>query len=388
MSNILYVAPYRQNDGWGAASKDYLRSLAYATNKLGHNLQARPIFLSNSVDRVLEDDLKTYEEKSLSNIDIIIQKALPQAICPIYPYKNIAFCVFEQTNLAHSAYIKQIFNRMDHVCVPSLLEQKTLHDSGVKTPIHSVSQPINTKEINIIESSINNDSMDMLSLSSKYKDFTKFYFIGSFIPRKNIINLILAFNYEFQSREKALLVIKTDKMDNSRREAIISGVNETIGRNKYNRTLTPNLILIADNLDRNNLIRLHHSCDIFVCPSKGEAFCRPLAEALCLGKYPIAVENTGASELIDTNIAGLIIPSRLEISEANPANIRLDHECELELSAEPTILDIRQTLRHAFNHHQNLSTNERNKLSENIKAYSNKFSIASIGEQLCSLDIM
>ena len=388
MSNILYVAPYRQNDGWGAASKDYLRSLAYAANKLGHNLEARPIFLSNSVDRVLDDDLKIYEENNLSKIDIIIQKALPQAICPIYPYKNIALCVFEQTNLGHSSYIKQVFNRMDHVCVPSNIEQKSLIDAGIQTPIHSISQPINTKEIQSLVSSIEEDGMDMLSLSSKYKDFTKFYFIGSFIPRKNIINLILAFNYEFQPREKALLVVKTDKMDNARRESIISSVNETIGRNKYNKTLTPNLMLIADHLDRNNLIRLHHSCDIFVCPSKGEAFCRPLAEAMCVGKYPIAVQDTGASELIDTNIGGLIIPSRLEMSEPNPTNASLDHECELELSSEPTIVDIRKTLREAFNKHQSLLSNERAILSDNIKEYSNKFSIASIGEKLCSLDIM
>lgn len=388
MSNILYVAPYRQNDGWGAASKDYLRSLAYAANKLGHNLQARPIFLSNSVDRVLDEDLKVYEEKSLSNIDIIIQKALPQAICPIYPYKNIALCVFEQTNLNHSSYIKQVFGRMDHVCVPSNIEKSSLLECGIKTPIHSISQPINTKEIQTLVSSIQEDSMDMLSLSSKYKDFTKFYFIGSFIPRKNIINLILAFNYEFQPREKALLVIKTDKMDNARRESIISSVNETIGRNKYNKTLTPNLMLIADTLDRNNLIRLHYSCDIFICPSKGEAFCRPLAESMCVGKYPMAVANTGASELIDTSVAGLIIPSRLEMSEPNPTNASLDHECELELSSEPTIMDIRNSLREAFNKHQNLSLSEREELSNNIKEYSNKFSIASIGEKLCSLDII
>jgi len=388
MSNILYVAPYRQNDGWGAASKDYLRSLAYAANKLGHRIQARPIFLSNAVDRTLDEDLKVYEETNLSNIDVIIQKALPQAICPVFPYKNIALCVFEQGNLSHSSYIKQVFGRMDHVCVPSLLEKQTLINSGITTPIHSISQPINTNEIFALSDAIKKEEVDFLHLKSKYQDYVKFYFVGSFIPRKNIVNLILAFHYEFQHRENAMLIIKTDKMDNKKREAIIQNINETISRNKYNKTLNPNLVFIADTLDRQNLLRLHEACDVFVCPSKGEAFCRPLAEAIVMGKMPIAVQNTGAAELIDKAVGGLIIPSRFEMSEPNPANSSLDHECELEISSEPTILDIRSTLRQAYNLYNNLSVIEKQDMSDKLRSYGMAFSVEHVGEKLCSLDIM
>jgi glycosyltransferase involved in cell wall biosynthesis len=388
MSNVLYVAPYRQNDGWGAASRDYMRSISYACEKIGHNLTARPIFLSNNIEHSIENDILSIENNKLSNIDIIIQKALPQAICPIYPYKNIALCVFEQTNLKHSSYIKQIFNRMDHVCVPSSIEQQALSISEIKTPIHRISQPINHKEINTIISSVSKDDSNFLSLNTKYKDFTKFYFIGSFVPRKNIVNLILAFHYEFQSREKAMLVIKTDKMDNGQKEKIIQNINDTIGVSKYKKQLNKNLVFIAETFDRTSLLRLHYNCNIFVCPSKGEAFCRPLAEAIAIGNTPMAVQNTGAAELIDTSINGIVIPSRPEMSECNPSNASLDHECELEISQEPTILDLRKSLRQAHESYQDLTLEQKNTNKENLKTYSHLFSIENIGEKLCSLDIM
>lgn len=387
MKNILYIAPYKQNDGWGQASKQYLKSIAYACKKLGYNLQTKPIFLSQNVDFTPDPSIAEYENNRLKSIDIIIQKALPQAICPIYPYKNIAMCVFEQTNLNHSSYIKQVFNRMDTVLVPSKLEQKTIQ-AITTTSIYDISQPIDIEEINTISEDIDANPMDIISLNSKYKDYVKFYFIGSFIPRKNIINLILAFNNEFQDRDKVMLVIKTDKLDTKNKENIINDLKQTLSRNKYKNTITKNLILITDNLDRQTLIRLHKACDIFVCPSKGESFCRPLAESLCLGKIPIAVEYTGVAELIDTQVGGFIIPSRLEMSETNLNNASLDHECEIEYSSEPTILDIKNKLREAYNYHRNLSDIQKINLQDQIKIYSNRFSIDNIGEKLCSLDIM
>jgi hypothetical protein len=76
------------------------------------------------------------------------------------------------------------------------------------------------------------------------------------------------------------------------------------------------------------------------------------------------------------------------MSESNPNNSALDHECEIEYSSEPTILDIRNKLREAYNYYRALSDIQKTDLQNQIKIYSNRFSIDSIGEKLCSLDIM
>ena len=48
--NILFVGPYRQNDGWGLASQSYIKALGTT----GHNITTRPVFLAGG-DTGLED---------------------------------------------------------------------------------------------------------------------------------------------------------------------------------------------------------------------------------------------------------------------------------------------------------------------------------------------
>lgn len=388
MKNILYIGPYKQNDGWGYAARDYLKSISYACQKLGYNLKSSPIFLSGNIDNDIPEDINAHEKMIISGqFDTIIQKALPQAICPIYPYKNIALCVFEQRNLAHSSYIKQVFSRMDSVLVPSKIEKEELIKAGIQST-YNISQPINCDEIDAATSALEKNKFDLLKLNSKYKNYTKFYFVGSFTTRKNIMNLILSFSNEFKINDKAILIIKTDQMSQQQREMIIKNIKEILSSSKYNKELRDNIILITDRMDRNQLLALHYSCDVFVCASRGEAFCRPLAESIRVGKYPIAVDGTGASELIDTDIGGLIIPSRLEYVEPNPLNVNLDHECELEQWCEPSMVDMRQILRKAHSYLSELSSVEKSDLSMKLKNYANKFSIQSVGDNICSLDIM
>jgi glycosyltransferase involved in cell wall biosynthesis len=388
MKNILYVGPYKQNDGWGYAARDYLKSISYACQKLGYNLKSSPIYLSGNIDNNVPEDIKAHEKINISGkFDTIIQKALPQAICPIYPYKNIALCVFEQRNLGHSSYIKQVFSKMDGVWVPSKIEKEELIRAGIQST-HNISQPIDCDEIDSSIALTEKEKFDILKLNSKYKNHTKFYFIGSFTTRKNIMNLIIAFSNEFKINDKAILIIKTDQMSQQQREMIIKNIKDILSSSKYNKELRDNIILITDRMDRNQLLALHYSCDAFVCPSRGEAFCRPLAESIRIGKYPIAVDGTGASELIDVNVGGSLIPSHLEYVEPNPLNGSLDHECELEQWCEPSMVNIRKILRKTHSYLSELNNTEKTDLSTKLKNYANKFSIQSIGDNICSLDIM
>lgn len=388
MKNILYVGPYKQSDGWGGAAKDYLRSFSYACKKLGYNLKAKNIFLANNIDTDISDDIRDLESNiSSCKYDTIIQKALPQAICPIYPYKNIALCVFEQRNLQHSSYIKQVFGRMDATLVPSNIEKITLEDCGLKK-VYNISQPINCVEIDKAVGLGKKENTNFLNLNTKYKHHIKFGFIGSFISRKNIMNLIIAFNNEFSTNDKVVLVIKTDQMSKQQREMIVKNLETSLASQKYNRKLKDNIIIITDRMDQQSLFNLHSNIDVFVCASKGEAFCRPLAESIRTGSYPLAVEGTGAAELIDIDVGGIIIPSHLEYVEGNPLSTSLDHDCELEQWCEPTIIDIRKSLRQAYSSLANLTEKERIDLSNRLHNYASKFDIPSIGEKLCSLDIM
>ena len=67
-------------------------------------------------------------------------------------------------------------------------------------------------------------------------------------------------------------------------------------------------ILVTEKLSYQDLIGLHNACDCLVIPSYGEAFCRPAAEALCLGKTPIVTDNTVMVDFIN-NENGFVVQS-------------------------------------------------------------------------------
>ena len=69
--NILFLGPYRQNDGWGLAARDYVRSLLTT----GHNIHCQPVYMSNNISpaQEIESDILASENNTLQTYDIVIQ---------------------------------------------------------------------------------------------------------------------------------------------------------------------------------------------------------------------------------------------------------------------------------------------------------------------------
>ncbi len=49
--NGLFVGPYRQNDGWGMASRDYIKAISTQIP----NLTTRPVYFTNNIVDVPKD---------------------------------------------------------------------------------------------------------------------------------------------------------------------------------------------------------------------------------------------------------------------------------------------------------------------------------------------
>ena len=137
--NILFVAPYRQNDEWGLSSRQYLKALL-ANTKI--NLTARPYYyISNSYNKI-SDDIIAAENTRLDHYDVIIQKLLPHSLyVGGYNTKNIAILNVETGNWSKSRSII-LLNRLDEIYVSTTTEKKWLEQSGVMVKISTVPQPI------------------------------------------------------------------------------------------------------------------------------------------------------------------------------------------------------------------------------------------------------
>lgn len=372
--NVLFVGPYRQNDGWGLATKNYIRAIATQFS----NLTIRPLFLASSSKEDLDQDLLKYENTYYDHYDIVIQKTLPH--CLFYDgrfQKNIGLFVIETNNLTNSNCISNI-NRMDEIWVPSHQEQKCLIKSGINKPIKVISQPLDTKLLKKY-------SNHKLSFNSIVDRTFKFYFIGEYVERKNLSDLIQAFHLAFDINQPVSLILKTSISGMSSQDSYktiendLEHIKKKLGiSQKYKKE-----IIISERLSDKDIIGLHNSCDCLIAPSFGEAFCRPAAEALCLGKTPIVTDNTGMIDFINHDNGFIVKSHRTPVYiDHRPLSTDFDIYTANEYWYRVDMYDLIDKMRMVYRMHK-----ENRKELENKRDLGKndilKFSYENIGKKLC-----
>ena len=193
---ILYIGQYRGgHDGWSAAAKNYLKALQ-ATDL---DVASRPIFMNGR--RTPDGQVWDTEKPLASPPKIVIQHVLPDYF-EYMPGYNIGIIFTETKRLNNNQWIYKI-NILDELWVNTQSEKDTLKKSGVTIKISVVPMPIDTE---YLEGNLSN--LEAFSIP-EIKDKYVFYFIGDYSSRKNIDDLIRAYNLEFTSYDDVILLIKT-----------------------------------------------------------------------------------------------------------------------------------------------------------------------------------
>lgn len=284
---ILFKGPYPQNDGWGRASRDFIRALNLTKN----NLSVIPIVLSDYIGHDIPEDIKKLEKENIPSPDIFIQHCLPSFMEPVPNLYNIGLCATETTNLKHTGWIDQI-NRLNMLWCWTHYEKENLIQSGVKIPIHNIPQPMNTAFFDKVNEVFDDERIESM--------FT-FYFIGEWSERKNIDDTILAYWREFNRDENVRLILKVN-LGNVSSDHLGKMIYDYLERLKqiyrlYDKSYSyPEILVITDYLNDEDIIKLHKTCNSFVTSSYGEATCIPLLNALYCNKTVICTEKIGADD--------------------------------------------------------------------------------------------
>lgn len=372
--NILFAGPYRQQDGWGMATRSYIKSLATKYK----NITTRPLYLSTPDTNFSDAEILGYENSYYNEYDAVIQKTLPHCLFYNGSYKkNIGMFELETTNLSSSECVSNI-NKMDEIWIPSSFERDCLIKSGVNRPIKVISQALDTE---FIES--NRDHK--LLINPVIDNMFKFYFIGEYNDRKNIKDLIIAFNLAFDHTEPVCLVIKTSipgmqpAQALSKIESEINEIKKSLGnKSKYKKE-----IILTNNMSYKDIIGLHNSCDCFVAPSYGEAFCRPAAEALVLGKTPIVNKNTGMKDYITEKNGFLLKSFKTPVIVRNrPLSSDFDIYNANEHWYQVDVYDMIEKMQTVYSMHLKKDESLLSKKEYGISCLSN-FSYEEIGSKLC-----
>lgn len=192
---------------------------------------------------------------------------------------RIAYSMFESSSIPHQW--TEIFNeKFDAVVVPDKYHVKVYKSSGVNIPIFVVPLGLN---------------LDAFLNSPIKKRAQKHFTFGNFsaiIDRKNTMKLVTAFHKAFQNRQDVALRLNARYTD----EAIERAITDYIENNQIQ-----NIVLTKKCLSSSEYLKLFHSIDCYVSPSKGEGYSIQPREAMALGIPVILSDATAQKTLCSTD---------------------------------------------------------------------------------------
>ena len=332
MVDVKYHAPYRDPSGYGMAARYYIKTL----NKLKVNVEAIPKgFWSGTykVSEKMDDFLTSLEKKNLSNDVPLISHQTPTHFNIDYPGYKIGYTVHETSRVVTEW--SDYMNKMDEIWTSSNFAKEVFINSGVEKEIyvvpHGVDRTIFNSRVKKAKLNISDDTFKFLS-------------IFQWIPRKGPDKLLKAYYQEFSPDENVCLIIKTFGYKEGLTEA--RRIHRKIANIQSELQIenAPYVALLFDFLETRQMARLIRSADVFVLPSRGEAWGMPYLEAMSCGLPTIGTKWGGQMDFMNHNNSLLVEVDELSVVTGMPAPWFTPDQ----RWAEPCIVDLREKMRRIY----------------------------------------
>lgn len=339
MHNVLYLGPYKENNGFGRGSRRVLDGLLSSTD---FNVSSRPIYLTGNV-LFNDDEYSKLEYSSELNssdkYDYVIQHGHPM----MFQYRkefgiNIGITDIETKNLSHTGFVDRI-NLLDMIVVHSHFAADSLEESGVKIPIRVIPQPYN----------IDTDSVESNFFSAYDTKPYIFYTIGQYEEKNNILGMVLAFLLEFDDSENVRLFIKTGdyQIDNNvLQNKIIEDISRLIKITRKGSFSQNKIDILCGTLRDDDINRLHKSSHCYCNCVRADSFGPSAVEASLFGNVVINTQNIGSSTYIN-EANGLMVNSQLASVFSSHYYYKNSFTI-YEQWYEPVVSDIRKNMRLAY----------------------------------------
>lgn len=168
---------------------------------------------------------------------------------------------------------------------------KSAEKAEIKVPIFPMNATIDTSQWS--------PEGRLITLNEVPSNCVKFLFIGNFIPRKNLQDLITGFNFAFQGVSDVALIIKTWSSNNSAEskrhicDAVRHMSHKSTGINR------PRITVITDVISENQMIDLIRSIDVYTSVSFGEGFDLPMVQAMSMEKLIVSSRFLAHGDYLD-----------------------------------------------------------------------------------------
>jgi len=231
------------------------------------------------------------------------------------------------------------------------LSGDTKHKQGQKTKVEHM--PVDATHLS---NSVDNHDDTFIFLANKG--------LRNLEDRGGVQYLIRAYLEEFTEDENVELILKINPA---------YGVPNLLQMFPELKEAGPKITFIPEEYTIDQLRELYNQCDVFVSPTRAEAFNLPVAESAACGKMCITTGFGGQVDMIEDKKNGFLIDYKL---------VPVEHELEYEgcFWAVPDYEHLKKLLRYTFDNREIVKSMGKNAL-ENIR----KFSWKSTAEQIYSL---
>lgn len=326
-TKIVFSAPIQSQSGYGARSRDLIRSLIKTER---YDIQILPTKWGTTPLTALTENDTDLIERIIANLsekpEVWVQITVPNEFQPIGNI-NIGITAGIETDLCPMDWIEGC-NRMNHIFVSSEHSKKVFIDTEVERRDNNnniVSVTRLNRDITVLFEAIDTntygtDKVDYNASKRVENDLkiveTKrnLLVVGHWLPgtitedRKNISGTIIAFAKAFEKKKVGLIlkstiggfsILEAEAMKQKIRESVLaSGVDiENL-----------NIYLIHDEYSDLEMNALYNSSKVsgMVSLTKGEGWGRPLAEFCTTGKPIIVSKWSGHLDFLNPNYNLLI----------------------------------------------------------------------------------
>jgi glycosyltransferase involved in cell wall biosynthesis len=367
---VLYIGHYKEASGWGQVAQDNILAL----DRVGVDVVPRALRLGNPTSKLSERILEL-ERKSAQGCDIVIQHVLPHYMKYDSGFrKNIGIFELESENIKQTSWVSHL-KLMDELWVPCKNMENECYHCGIGNKIVVVPHTFDV--------STYDKKYGVLNLPVK-KNFV-FYFVGEFNKRKHISALVQAFHAEFKPYEPVDLVLKTNKFGMSQ-DQLANEVGGLCNQIKTNLRMHKDImqykreILITTQMERVDILRLHETCDCFVCPSYGEAWCIPAWEAMAMGNILVSSATGAMLDYVDSGRNGFLVSGSKE-----PIFGHVDTFEEFGTGRERwfniSVANLMKTMRHVYS----LPQDRKDKISMEAKLSCKQYDYSIVGQRMKEL---
>lgn len=285
MIGVRYVSAWTNPSGYGSAARNFITALF----TVGINITLETVSQMNEKTEygVTGAICKQLQNRSIPYKVNIIH--LTPDLIPMYKEKNaynIAHLFWETSKLPKE-WVDPL-NDVDEVWTASFLQAVMIRASGVKAPIYHFPQPIDVTKAY--------EEITPYKTGHK-KDFT-FYSVFQWILRKNPKALLRAYWQEFEGNDNVTLLIKTYRITYLDKEYQLIKEDINQWRKELKLKHYPKVFLVHKLLTDSQMLRFHQMGDVFVNPSSGEGWNRPMQEAMLLGKPTVSGDNGGITDIM------------------------------------------------------------------------------------------